>query len=165
MPKFTNNPKLSDALRAVRERHGIKVETLAAGFLCSDSTVYDVLGEKRAWDELFADLRHALGTLPAPAADAVLGVLLAGTGYPVPPRGDAVRDFNGDGVEDKADIRRGLAQVAGTTAQLQEACEETGRLLTPEEAAAQLAAIDEQRRKLDGVRELVVRLTYPKAAG
>jgi hypothetical protein len=160
--KPTNLVKLSTALQLQKDA-GVKVETLAVAFACSPSRMYEVVtaGE---WDERFADINHALRTLPSSAADAVLGVVLDGTSYAVPARADASCDFNGDGRCDHKDLGPGSGKLAERMGHWQQQAL-TGVPFSEAESADLKNDLAEIRRIADGLEKLVGRLTLgPRAA-
>jgi hypothetical protein len=160
MPKPTNHPKLSAALREQKEQGALKVETFADAALCSTSTAYSVFRDG-AWDELYADIRHMLAKLPAPAADAVLGVLLPAV-YAMPRRQDACGDINGDGRVDAKDALAGavlLTEEVATTLRAIHGGTCEGGIFTEQQGAALGAAVDQIRRMADRLTALLPAVT------
>lgn len=143
MSKPQQNPTLSAALRDQKER-GVKVVTLASAFSVSESTMYETISEG-AWDERFADIRHALRTLPESAAGAILGTLLHGTGFLVSCREDrAAGDFDGNGRRDTQDALAGgvllAEQMAETLRRVHRGA--SSKTYTGDDGAAAIASID-----------------------
>lgn len=128
MPKLTNYPKLSVALRELQDTTDIKTSTLAAAFVCSESLMYDVMGNA-CWDDRFAKIRHAMATLPADVSAVIASVLN-------PPR-EVDSDINGDGKIDRRDLSAGLAQLVSDAREMLKRLEHTdSSTFSPEQAAA-----------------------------
>lgn len=159
-------PKLSDALKFLRESAGLKVATIGSLFRRSEDTAYRMLDGD--WDDLFADINHALAAASPEARDAMKSVLLANV-----PGADGVdeelsTDINGDG---RVDTRDGVEAAMVNTresmailGQLVSAEGESRRLYSGERATAIIAQVDRQMRELQRMKALVNQLTARRAS-
>ena len=167
MGKPTENPRLGAALREQKDRGNLKVETLESAFSVSETTAREIL--RGGWDDLIADMRHALTVMPRPAVDAFLGVLLAGTGLDFTrPAGCGDGDFNGDGRTDKSDAGEGAGlateEAVGVLRRVQAGANRYSTF-SEEEAAAINADLDEVGRTVARLRCAVAGVTERQRPG
>jgi hypothetical protein len=140
---------LSDVLRHHKEGGLVKAGQLGKPFLVSNRTGYQILAG--SWDETVESIAHAINTLPAPVADDILALLLAGGPYDVPPRRRREGDPQPESLADEA--MRLPAEAADAARKIVTSAQQAH--VNPDQRASNVAAVGAVRRRADGLLSLV----------